>query len=152
MNLWTIDDSIKKARRVIDRRQKLIKKQQTALEKDLISSKKAEEAITLLKQQIEYKYDMVSDGLLNLKQRQTSDIAAMKDQIKCISRQNEENVESERNARDIVAAISQNQVTPISSLIGEFAVGIVRQFLYSTAVLKDFLFKRGNNATIKVES
>uniref|UniRef100_A0A914P3Z4 Uncharacterized protein n=1 Tax=Panagrolaimus davidi TaxID=227884 RepID=A0A914P3Z4_9BILA len=152
MNLWTIDDSIKKAHRVVDRRQKLIKKQKTALEKDLRSSKKAEEAITMLKQQIEYKYDMVSDGLMNLKQRQTSDIAAMKDQIKCISRQNEENAESERNARDIVATISQNQVTPISSLIGEFAVGLVRQFLYSTAILKDLLFKRGKNTTIKVES
>uniref|UniRef100_A0AC34FQ22 Uncharacterized protein n=1 Tax=Panagrolaimus sp. ES5 TaxID=591445 RepID=A0AC34FQ22_9BILA len=143
MNLWTIDDSLKKGHRIIDRRQKLIKKQEMVLKRDLASSKKAEEAIKLLKQQIEYKYDMVSDGLMKLKQKQRGDIMAMKDQIKCISRQNEENAESERNARGIVSAIAQNQITPISSLIGDFAVGIVRLFLYSIAALRDLIFHRG---------
>uniref|UniRef100_A0A914Y120 Uncharacterized protein n=1 Tax=Panagrolaimus superbus TaxID=310955 RepID=A0A914Y120_9BILA len=151
MNLWTIDDSLKKGHRTIDRRQKFIKKQRSALEKDLASSKKAEEAIKLLKQQIEYKYDMVSDGLMKLKQKQKGDIMAMKDQIKCISRQNEENAESERNARGIVTAIAQNEITPISSLIGEFAVGIVRLFLYSTAALRDLIFQRGEKP-INVET
>lgn len=83
-NLWSIDDSLKKGRRIIDRRQKFIKKQRAALEKDLNSSKKAEEAINLLKQQIEYKYDMVSESLMKLKQRQNSDIMAMKDQVRCL--------------------------------------------------------------------